>query len=494
MHGRSELVSKNGRLKPESNMEAEHRFPTVLYGVINYRAPGFLGLLKKKRRPLQVAIGLPERIDETRVEFDYDIELFLYDHLVLDFSFGRGQFKRSDHSFRLADEDDQIVIAGRLNQDLTEFEGMLTLPADYRIRGGRRISDQPMRLISVWTDEDESDSEDKADLDYALSTYHSKSSEDSKQFLAEAGAQLEKDERGQVIAGLINPFDKPVSEEQVKCFAAFPALQRLTIMGQGLREQWLIDFIDMQHLECLDISLSKLTPSGVACLSTLPALRTLGLTDCNLTREAVGKLDTLNLLRELSISECHFDDRDMKLVGNLKRIESLRLDSLSVSDEGMKSAKGLFRLKKIELCRLPVSSKCVANFVELPDMEEVDIQMCPIGDDCFSDLAKIRNLKSLTIGYCEVFGQDFDLLAATPIQSLNIFSDCDGEALRKIASIGSLKEIYVDVTNFKDGDIMALKQLKKLNNLRITPTNVSDEVLGELRCALPDCVINGKRR
>ncbi|MCA9040615.1 MAG: hypothetical protein KDA65_09740 [Planctomycetaceae bacterium] len=153
-----------------------------------------------------------------------------------------------------------------------------------------------------------------------------------------------------------------------------------------------------------------------------------------------------NQLIELQLNNTSIDGESLEVIGSLHELEVLLLGMTPVSDTGLKHLSRLGNLKKLNLAHTSVSDIGIEQLVPLADhgkLSHLTLDYCPLTDKSAEHLAKFISLEELS-------------LASMPL------TDAVAEHLSKLTA---------------------------LKFLRLRHTNVTEAGYGQLKAALPNCVI-----
>ncbi|MFT5465320.1 MAG: F-box/leucine-rich repeat protein 14 [Verrucomicrobiales bacterium] len=184
------------------------------------------------------------------------------------------------------------------------------------------------------------------------------------------------------------------------------ALTRLDLRGVGLVDKDMSHLVSLPGLEELRLDSHRLTPEGYAVLSSLPALKILGVQNTS-GNELARIFETIRDLRlvELDLSNC----REFTGVGlsELNHKSSLRKLDLScdrglINDKGLQELRGFTELIQLELAGHDKIKKGVVHLEEMTKLESLNLYGCVGIEDkeANSLFSKLTNLQRLNMGFC----------------------------------------------------------------------------------------------
>jgi hypothetical protein len=111
---------------------------------------------------------------------------------------------------------------------------------------------------------------------------------------------------------------------------------------------------------------------------------------------------------------------------------------------------------------------------EFPELRSVNLWSTPIGDDAIRELAKVRRLERLCVAHTAVTGKGLKQLAGLKELSLDA-CPMGNEAMKEVGTLTELTYLrLVHCKSVGDEGIARLVELKKLDNLDLTGTAITD--------------------
>jgi hypothetical protein len=198
------------------------------------------------------------------------------------------------------------------------------------------------------------------------------------------------------------------------------------------------------NLRKLVLGIETLSDDDLVYLKPLHKLQELGLGPAAIRGPGLRNLQEHHELRYLSLIETLVDDNGLEAIQCMPQLEVLRLP-YRTSDAGLKVVGKLTNLRELYL-----------------EGGDVDGVRAHVTDDGLKNLAGLTKLTKLSLSRKKGF---------------------TGAGLRYLKD-APLLELDLSKTEVNDQGLTALKQLKKLQRLRLNYTKVTDKVVAEL-LALP---------
>ncbi len=193
------------------------------------------------------------------------------------------------------------------------------------------------------------------------------------------------------------------------------------------------------HLDWLDFSHTRLDDSVTGPLNGLTRLVNLDLAGTQIGDRTVVRLSGMRSLRWLNLAETRVTGDGLRHLESMQKLDMLLLSGTQMTEPGMKSIGKLSSLKTLSISHTPTKDAWLGPLEKLPHLESLSLDKTSITDAGVETLAKFKGLKTL-----------------------------------------SLSE-----TGITDRCAEALKGMTHLENLHIQGTEMSPEVIEEVREALP---------
>ena len=178
---------------------------------------------------------------------------------------------------------------------------------------------------------------------------------------------------------------------------------------------------------------SVASDEDLACLSSWPHLRKVGLAGPGLSSAVVQNLHGLKQLTWLRLEVGLLDDKALSVLSGLTSLTSLTLGA-NVSDEELQYIAALTNLRVLELYYSKVTDAGVVHLLKLKSLRKLEIPQSEITDKGIAQLVKLDNLENL-------------FLLGTKVTT-----DC----LRYIPEFAKLKKLDVRDTVIRKADVEEL--------------------------------------
>jgi hypothetical protein len=193
-----------------------------------------------------------------------------------------------------------------------------------------------------------------------------------------------------------------------------------------------------------------------------------------------------NRWRDVDVVVASNDAEAIAVAAQLRHLPEVRQVHLfgAVTDAGLAAVCSIGShpsLEGIELLGSPVTAAGLSHLAKLKQIRMLFFNTCPIHDfdlECLESLDDIRDLTLLEEG-----------TTANP----NRFTE---PGFREVGQIKKLEKLWLANLKVSDAAARHLKNLTHLKRLQLSRCQISDEVIAELRQALPQCevVIYGYRK
>ncbi len=157
--------------------------------------------------------------------------------------------------------------------------------------------------------------------------------------------------------------------------------------------------------------------------------------------------------------------------------DMLELDfqGMEVDDQALKYVSDFKNLRKMDLHRTDVTDAGLAKIAELKNLENLDLFAVNINGSGIHELAKIPNLTQLNLGKNPI--KDITALPQlTNLKGLEMRKcNLSGASMRCFAKMSGLMALSLAENRISAQDLLALKNLKYLEHLRVYATLVRPE-------------------
>lgn len=303
-------------------------------------------------------------------------------------------------------------------------------------------------------------------------------------------------------------------------------------------------FRDDFELERLDAKDSKIDDRSLALISNQRNLKLLNLQGTQITDAGVPYLRLLRHLYDLNLSYTKISDEGLKLVGQIPNLAFISLNGDKVTDKGISYLQNR-KLRSILLCdtgvgdegakilsQIPtinalqmrsckgVTNVGAVNISNLSRMEFLSLENTSITDQGATALSKLTELKELDIGSNKITAGSIRALCRLPnvvrlgLTSTNVtpdwvpyfgkfkslinlgipWSPIDDAGLATLASTAPRIEILElrGCGNITDAGLSSIRTMKKLHEVDLRETHISNRAVEALRKARPDLSVKDK--
>ncbi len=183
--------------------------------------------------------------------------------------------------------------------------------------------------------------------------------------------------------------------------AAFPALRRLHLNGQGrLGDPSLLVIRQLTRLDELGLhGCAGFSAGGFSPLGKLTALRTLNLQGTTAGDVALGALSTIPRLQSLRLGSrsAAITDTGLTSLSELISLESLYLETCDATDAGIAALGRINRLKTLDLGAPGITGDGLGPVARLPELNDLRLRCPALTDVVFEHLARAKSLRKLRL-------------------------------------------------------------------------------------------------
>jgi serine/threonine protein kinase/Leucine-rich repeat (LRR) protein len=245
----------------------------------------------------------------------------------------------------------------------------------------------------------------------------------------------------------------------------------------------------------------------LAVVSNLSDLGSLDLTNSpSVTDAGIANLKNLPKLSSIKLLGTAVTDVSMEHIARFDELELLYLQNTSVTDAGALCLTRLAKLKALDLAATKVTDAGMAHVAELAALENVGLGGTRVSRIGLEHLKRLPNLNALRIQGTDVAGADILVLNQFPqLETLCVgVKQLSREGGRHISQLPSLRfltvsqairkanyEFLANMSNligfkfehgkFTDDDLIYIRDLQQLKNVRLWGTQVTDAGLSHLR-------------
>lgn len=218
--------------------------------------------------------------------------------------------------------------------------------------------------------------------------------------------------------------------------------------------------------KAMRLRLSKVTDAGLDYLACLTKTTCLDLMFSKVSDRGLSKLTPLTRLTELNLSNTRI--RRLDYLPALARLRDLDLASSPITDAGLASLPRQRALEELRLSETKISAKGLRHVAKLPRLRKLSLVNCRIDDAGLHALQKAPRLKELDLDGTRITDHGISLLPGMRLHELDL---CN--------------------TTITDHSLPYLTKLRRLQELNLRDTGVSQEAIDRLRSALPNCSVRG---
>lgn len=227
----------------------------------------------------------------------------------------------------------------------------------------------------------------------------------------------------------------------------------------------------------------RITDERLQRIKNLSRLRSLSLLDTSVSDEGIRLLEKATNLREINIRSDVLTDACMETLCALPALVSLLIhDAPFITDRGIAHLRQRESLRELYLIGTHLSDRGVPSFTHLEPIWSLCLQRTLITDQGVSELAPLRNLRLLDLEETSVVGYGLCDLPTPPDSVYLEGCPVTDDAVVRIANhVPGLRTLSLKDTPITDDCLGPLAELKKLEALRLTGTQVTDKGVAHFR-------------
>lgn len=168
---------------------------------------------------------------------------------------------------------------------------------------------------------------------------------------------------------------------------------------------------------------------------------------------------------------------------------SLFIGNPRITTDGLAALRGLDILN-LDVTGMPLEDSAVETFVTLPRLIQLYIAHTGISDTALAGLATSPHLVFLCLDRTQATDSGIDGLQTCPVLNGLWILDADDDCVAHVATYSRLKSLCLQGEDLKLESLVQLKSLPSLEVLSLYDTKLTDAELGELRQALPGCIVD----
>jgi internalin A len=229
-----------------------------------------------------------------------------------------------------------------------------------------------------------------------------------------------------------------------------------------------------------EFSGKRFTDTRLLSLKNLDRIEFLHLYDTAVTDAGIQALRVAMCLKEVHITSEYISDASMRVLSALPSIKSLLIaHGPRITDKGVRYVKSAPRLRELYLDGTQVTDRGIRSLAGLNELWSLSLNDTAIGDKGMRSLHMLPALSLLSINRTRVTG--VGLCALPNNEYLHLYMDktpASDKGLRAFARcLTNLKVLDLSRTNVSDKSAPVLASLLKLNELRLTDTQITDAML-----------------
>lgn len=307
----------------------------------------------------------------------------------------------------------------------------------------------------------------------------------------------------EVDLALLNPIAKTLEKlilEQcnitgsgLEAIAGAPKLRMLSLQESPVTDDAMKHLSGLLALESLHINGPKMDGTGLAHLRALPKLKELNLNASTLSEAGGQALSMLTNLEKLRGGTGDFKGDGLTFTRHLASLVNLRElsfgDTAPITDACLEPLKGLTQLERINFNNSLISGVGVIHLkASAATLKNISLwYRCPVTDEALEVIAStLPNLEYLGIGYGGICGVDGlrSLAKLGKLQHL-VWSSKTPLAPADYALFANLPQMdrlgMVDSKGFDEAGLVQLAANKKIKELNLEGTNLTDVGLNHLK-------------
>lgn len=237
----------------------------------------------------------------------------------------------------------------------------------------------------------------------------------------------------------------------IRCLSKNKYIKRLILAGNEFGDKEISDLANLENIEELNISDTKITDLGAQTLISSNLIR-LDISVNNLSDEALKAIQSNYSILELNLSENNITDKGLDLIAKNKSIKKLILDNIQIPKNGIK------------------------NLLTHSTIETLSLKNCAINDEMAEEISKSKSLREITLSYNRITAIGVNaLIKNSNIESLYLCKNrLDDSCVADLISMKNLKNLSLCFNKLTDyGANLLIKHFYKSNMENL---NVSDNL------------------
>ncbi len=203
-------------------------------------------------------------------------------------------------------------------------------------------------------------------------------------------------------------------------------------------------------------------------------------------------LSELRNLRSLSLTNAdQVTDKGLKSLRKLTQLRFLDVRESRIAGPGLEHLKSLTELREVRLVNSDVSGPGLEYLKDAPELSSVSLTGSPVTDSGLAHLSQLENVTGAVLDGTRITDSGLRFLARLDKLAGLILDDTavTGSGLAHLRTLPRITSLSLVRCTINDSHTAYLKELESLRSLDLNETDMSEEGLGRLRQALPDCRI-----
>ena len=286
----------------------------------------------------------------------------------------------------------------------------------------------------------------------------------------------------------------------IQLFNEIP-LESLSLVELAISDRHFKLFRNVEGLMSISVTSVPIDGSGLDLLPVCEAVTEVDISGCPLDgRKMIGMRKFPNA-SDVKLKADFADDavRHLKPLANL---EILSLYDCKMTGDGLEGLAGKQHLRKLYLHGAGMKSgpqrdilRGFQHLASCPSLEGINLEETSVDDAGLADIAKIKSLQSLSVGSDKITDDGLRHFAGHPnLRSLSYCGKGWGwmhlgvteKCFVHLPNIPNLRSLSV-CCNITTEGLKSLKQIPKLESLRVDWPTMTQTELNELRKQLPNC-------
>ena len=244
----------------------------------------------------------------------------------------------------------------------------------------------------------------------------------------------------------------------------------------------------MEQLDALDLSATKVTGEGLVHLKSLKRLEHLTLDELVIQDDHLEFLKPLQALRTLRIyrkNDRYLGDEAAKWISELPNLERVTT-RWDLTEVGHKHLSKLKKFTKFSL-RGTINLKEAESLSKMSGLKRLEFQHCEIAEEAFEHLSKLDSLESLSIYSCHLVQAHLESIGQmTNLKSLSIKDEIDEPSFDLVIdcldNLKALESLAISLDDIRARSWQCLSNLENLDNLEISSrrTPIAASILAHL--------------